>query len=77
MQTGISSLSQKGQTTIPIEIREELGLKEGDKLLFEIVNHNKILIKKLTPLDYEYHKSLEATLSEWNSEIDDEAYKDL
>lgn len=77
MHTGISSLTQKGQTTIPIEIREELGLKEGDKLLFEIVNHNKILIKKLLPLDYEYHKSLEANLSEWNSDIDDEAYKNL
>ena len=30
----LGSLSSKGQTTIPIEIREILGLQSGDKLEF-------------------------------------------
>lgn len=30
-----SKITRKGQVTIPIEIREELGFKEGDTVLFE------------------------------------------
>ena len=29
-----STLTRKGQATIPIELREELGMKEGDKLIW-------------------------------------------
>ncbi len=31
-----STLTSKGQLTIPKEIRERLGLKPGDKFLFEV-----------------------------------------
>lgn len=27
-------LTRKGQTTIPVEVREKLGLKEGDRLIW-------------------------------------------
>lgn len=30
----LAKLSSKGQITIPCEVRRELGLKEGDKVLF-------------------------------------------
>lgn len=30
-----STLTSKGQTTIPIEIRERLGLKPGDRIAYE------------------------------------------
>ena len=33
-----STLSTKGQTTIPREIRKLLGLKENDRILYEVVN---------------------------------------
>ena len=29
-------VTRRGQTTIPIEIREKLGIKEGDELLVEV-----------------------------------------
>ena len=31
-----ATLTSKGQITIPREVREQLGLKVGDKLLFEV-----------------------------------------
>lgn len=33
-----STLTSKGQTTIPREIRKLLGLKENDRILYEVVN---------------------------------------
>ena len=33
-----STLTSKGQTTIPREIRRLLGLKENDRILYEVVN---------------------------------------
>lgn len=44
-QIGISSMSEKGQVTIPKEIRDRLQLKAGDKVIFierdsEVVVHN-------------------------------------
>ncbi len=33
-----SKLTRKGQATIPIEIREQLGMKEGDNLVWRIEN---------------------------------------
>ena len=39
-----STLTSKGQTTIPKEIRRLLGLKENDRILYE-VEHGKVAIK--------------------------------
>jgi AbrB family looped-hinge helix DNA binding protein len=33
-----STLTRKGQATIPIELREEFGLREGDKLIWSREN---------------------------------------
>lgn len=72
----ISKLTEKYQATIPLEIRNVLHLKKGDSILFEI-NKNGVTLKKATPKDHEWLKGLESQLSEWNSENDDEAYRDL
>lgn len=72
----LSTLTSKGQATIPAEIRLALSLKPGDKLIFEIFDH-KALIAKAEPFDYLYHASISNSLSEWNSPEDDEAYNDL
>jgi hypothetical protein len=37
----------------------------------------QVVIKKALPADIAYLKALEETLSEWNSENDDEDYDDL
>lgn len=45
MIVGVSILSEKGQITIPKEIRDRLSLAQGDRLVFEI-KENQIIITK-------------------------------
>lgn len=71
-----STLTSKGQATIPAEIRKALNLHAGDVVGFEIKNH-KAIITKIAPFDRKYHSALVSTLSEWSSSSDDEAYNDL
>ena len=72
----ISRLTSKFQATVPSAIREKLDLKAGDTLSFH-VKGEEVILRKVTPLDLAYLESLEITLSEWNSENDDDAYGDL
>ncbi len=76
MKSSKSKLTSKYQTTIPQEVRELLLLQKGDEVIFEIEN-GQVGIRKATPLDIEYLSSIESTLSEWNSDNDEEAYKNL
>lgn len=76
MKSSKSKLTSKYQTTIPREVRELLLLKKGDEVVFEIED-GQVVIRKATPLDLEYLSSVESTLSEWNSENDEDAYKSL
>ena len=76
MKSSKSKLTSKYQTTIPQEVRELLLLKKGDEVVFEIED-GQVVIRKATPLDLEYLASVESTLSEWNSENDEDAYKNL
>lgn len=72
----LSTLTSKGQATIPAEIRHALDLKAGDKLTFEIHDHQAVL-SKVKSFDRLYHAAISDTLDEWNSPEDDEAYHDL
>ena len=72
----ISTLTTKYQATIPSEVRKQLDLHKGDKIGFEIIK-NKVYIVKIAPFDVAHHQALSATLSEWESQEDDEAYDDL
>lgn len=71
-----SKVTQKYQATIPQAIREKLAIQKGDRIIFEIENE-KVVLKKLSPLDWEYLEAVSATLSEWSSEADEKAYSDL
>lgn len=73
----VSKLTVKYQATIPRAVREKLGLTSGDHVLFESDQHQHIIVRKAVPADLEYLKSLQRTLGEWDSEEDDEAYRDL
>jgi AbrB family looped-hinge helix DNA binding protein len=79
MRSPISSkLTTKCQTTIPEKIRSILDLHAGDTVVFEIAKDQKVSIRKATPIDYQFAHALEGTLvSEWLSEYDEEAYRDL
>lgn len=40
-----STLTSKGQVTIPKEVRERLGLKEGDRLVFKFDERGNLLVR--------------------------------
>ncbi|MDO8519355.1 MAG: AbrB/MazE/SpoVT family DNA-binding domain-containing protein [Deltaproteobacteria bacterium] len=71
-----SRLTSKFQATVPLKVREKLGLKKGDLLEFT-VRKGAVTLKKATPADLAFTKALQSTLSEWESENDEEAYRDL
>ena len=73
-----SKLTSKCQATIPEKIRGILDLHPGDSVVFEVVEDKRVYIHKATPVDLEFAKALEGTLTtEWLSENDEEAYGDL
>ena len=58
-----STLSKKGQTTIPQEVRVLLNLKEGDLIVFELKDDGQVLLKKSPSLeDIDYLKFIEKYL---------------
>jgi antitoxin PrlF len=40
-----STLTSKGQVTIPKQVRDHLGLKMGDRLLFEIEDGGRLVVR--------------------------------
>ena len=40
-----ATLTSKGQFTLPIEIRQALGLKPGDRLGFELTDDNELKVQ--------------------------------
>ncbi|MFP7756219.1 AbrB/MazE/SpoVT family DNA-binding domain-containing protein [Thermodesulfobacteriota bacterium B35] len=75
--TATSKLTTKSQATIPSRIRDVLGVRPGDSIVFEVGEDKKVFIRKATPVDFEFLRALEGTLSEWSSDNDEEAYRDL
>lgn len=71
-----SKVTTKYQTTIPLEVRQRLGIRRGDMVAFEF-ERGEVRLRRVVPLDVEYAKALAGTLSEWGSENDEEAYRDL
>lgn len=72
-----SKLTSKFQATIPQDIRSLLNLKAGDRIIFEVTKDKQVTIKKATHRDLVYLRSIESTLTEWNSQNDEEDYRDL
>ncbi|MGQ0662952.1 MAG: AbrB/MazE/SpoVT family DNA-binding domain-containing protein [Pseudomonadota bacterium] len=73
-----SRLTRKYQATIPAEIRRALRLKAGDVVEFRVEGRRVSLKRRAArAADRDYLKSLDATLTEWNSPYDEEAYADL
>ncbi|HIH14287.1 MAG TPA: AbrB/MazE/SpoVT family DNA-binding domain-containing protein [Nanoarchaeota archaeon] len=47
----IGTVSARGQVAIPIDIRDKMGLKEGEKVLF-VLEGDMLLIKKISELHW-------------------------
>lgn len=76
MQTATSKLTKKYQATIPEPVRQQLHLKAGDAIAFDC-NDDMVHVRKANQLDVAFSKAVEATLTEWTSEADEVAYRDL
>lgn len=72
-RTANSRVSVKGQTVIPREIRDLLGLKPGDVLLYRACEGGVLLDKAPA----EKMGDPFAAFTEWAGETDEEAYADL
>lgn len=66
----ISTLTQKGQTTIPKEIREFLGLKINDRLEF-IIDHGVVELKPLSSIEANFGRVKSKNKPEQFSKIRD------
>jgi antitoxin PrlF len=75
MEPSRSKVTAKYQATIPGPIRAYLKLKQGDTVEFAVIDQ-QVVLRRSIPLDLDYLRSVEQTLSEWNSSHD-EAYNDL
>ena len=71
-----SRLSSKGQVTIPVEVRERLGLQPGDVVVYEVEGDRAILCRA-EPFDIAFHAALSQTLDEWTSDEDEDAFRGL
>ena len=72
----ISKVTVKYQSTIPREVREFLGVRQGDAVEYRIEG-GEVKLKRVTTPDSDYLAAVEKTLTEWDSAADDHAFKDL
>jgi AbrB family looped-hinge helix DNA binding protein len=71
-----SRLSSKGQVTIPIEVRQAIGLEPGDLVGYE-VKDGIVTLQRAEPFDGAFHAALSTTPTEWSSPEDEKAFRDL
>jgi len=75
--TAIAKITTKGQTTIPQDIRAALHIGPGDLIAWDVTEDGTARVRRVQPLDIEYLRAVEGTLSEWAGEADEEAYRGL
>lgn len=75
--TAIAKITSKGQTTIPQEVRAALKVGTGDLIAWEIGSDGSATVRRILPMDIEYLKAVQGTLSEWACAEDEAAYRDL
>jgi len=67
----LSRITSKAQTTIPRAVRAALGLKEGDRVAYEI-DGDRAIISRAEAADDPF-----AAFSEWSGDADAKAYAGL
>lgn len=73
----VAKITAKGQTTIPQDVRAALHVAPGDMITWEVSADGTAIVRRAQPLDLEYLRAVEGTLSEWAGKADEEAYGGL
>ncbi len=73
----VAKITAKGQTTIPQDVRTALHVAAGDLIAWEVGVDGTATVRRVQPLDIEYLRAVEGTLSEWAGAADEEAYRGL
>lgn len=72
----IGKITAKAQITLPKAVRRALGLKPGDEVAYEIDGDRVIMTAVDEPGDDMFLGNF-STFTEWASEADREAFRDL
>ena len=72
----LATLTAKGQVTIPKAVREALGMKRGDLVSWELEDES-VRLRVVSAIDQVYLRGVQAGLTEWSSDADEEAFADL
>jgi len=67
----LSTISAKGQTTIPVAVRRALEIGPGDAIRYDI-DSDDVRIVKADLMDLPWARALQPTLAEWEGEEDDD-----
>jgi len=73
----VAKITAKGQTTIPHDVRTALHVAPGDLIAWDVGADGTATVRRIQPLDLEYLRAVEGTLSEWAGAADEEAYREL
>ncbi|OQX16096.1 MAG: AbrB family transcriptional regulator [Desulfobulbaceae bacterium A2] len=73
----VAKITAKGQTTIPHDVRTALHVSPGDLIAWEVGADGTATVRRVQPMDLEYLRAVEGTLSEWAGTADEEAYREL
>lgn len=73
----VAKITAKGQTTIPQDVRTALHVGPGDLIAWEVDAEGTATVRRVQPMDIEYLRAVEGTLSEWAGSADEEAYREL
>lgn len=72
----ISKITAKYRTTIPLSVREFLGVRQGDAVQY-LIERGEVKLKRVTTPDIAYLAAVEKTLTEWDTKADNDAFRDL
>lgn len=75
--TALAQIMGGGQTVVPPEVCAALALEPGDILEWEVDTSARVQVRRASGFDSAYIASLSDTLTEWESPLDEEAYRDL
>jgi bifunctional DNA-binding transcriptional regulator/antitoxin component of YhaV-PrlF toxin-antitoxin module len=73
----LAKITAKGQTTIPQDVRAALHVAPGDLIAWEVGADGSATVRRVLPMDIEYLRAIEGTLTEWAGAADEEAYREL